>query len=190
MKPALLLVDIQQDYFPNGRMEVVGAVEASHVAKRLLDRFRKNNLPIVHIQHIAARPGATFLLPKTEGISFHENVTPLPGEAVIKKHFPNSFRDTELEEYLLSKGIKDLVICGMMSHMCIDATTRAAFDKGYACIVAYDACATRNLAFHGLDIPASHVHGAYMAALGAVYAKVLSTAEIIGLLIAPRNDVI
>ncbi len=180
MKPALLLVDIQQDYFPNGRMEVVGAIEASQVAKRLLDHFRQRGLPVVHVQHIAARPGATFLLPNTEGIGFHENVTPLPGEAVIKKHFPNSFRDTDLHEHLLAKGIKELVICGMMSHMCIDATTRAAFDKGYACMVAHDACATRNIAFNGIDIPASHVHGSYMAALAAVYANVLSAEEIIG----------
>ncbi len=182
MKPALVLVDIQQDYFPKGRMEVVGAVEASQVAQRLLDHFREKNLPIVHIQHIAARPNATFLLPDTEGINFHESVKPLPNEMVIKKHFPNSFRDTGLQEYLLSSKIRELVICGMMSHMCIDATTRAAFDMGYACMVAHDACATRNLVFNGLDIPAKHVHGSYMAALGAVFAKVSSAEEIIGML--------
>jgi nicotinamidase-related amidase len=181
VNPALMLVDIQRDYFPKGRMEVVGAVDAAHVAKRLLDHFRKKDLPVIHIQHIAARAGATFFLPNTEGINFHESIAPLSGETVIKKHFPNSFRDTELEEYLLSKGIKDLVICGMMSHMCIDATTRAAFDKGCACMVAHDACATRNLSFKGIDIPAKHVHGVFMAALSAVYAKVLSAEEIIAM---------
>lgn len=182
MKPALVLVDIQQDYFPNGRMEVAGAIEAAYVAKRLLDSFREKNQPIVHVQHISARPGATFFLPNTKGINFHESVAPLPDELVIQKQYPNSFRDTELEEYLLSKGIRDLVICGMMSHMCIDATTRAAFDKGYACIVAHDACATRKMAFKGIDIPAKDVHGAFMAASGSVYAKVLSAEEIIGML--------
>ena len=89
---------------------------------------------------------------------------------MVKKHFPNSFRDTDLEKELLSRGIKELVICGMMSHMCIDTTTRAAFDKGYTCLVAHDACATRNMVFNGIEIPAAHVHGAYMAALGAVFA--------------------
>jgi nicotinamidase-related amidase len=181
MKPALVLVDIQRDYFPEGRMEVVGAIKASQVAKRLLDHFREKDLPVVHIQHIATRAGATFLLPNTEGINFHESVAPLSDEMVIKKHFPNSFRETEMEEYLLSKGIRQLVICGMMSHMCIDATTRAAFDKGYVCIVAHDACATRNMTFKGIDIPAKDVHGAFMAALGSVYAKVLSAEEIIGM---------
>ena len=178
MKLALVLVDIQQDYFPKGKMEVAGAVEASQAAKRLLNLFRKKGLPIVHIQHIAARAGAKFLLADSEGINFHENARPLSNEAVIKKHFPNSFRDTALEEYLASRGIKELVVCGMMSHMCIDATVRAAFDKGYTCLVAHDACAARALVFHGVVIPADHVHGAYMAALGAVYAKVLSAEEI------------
>jgi nicotinamidase-related amidase len=178
MKPALLLVDIQQDYFPDGRMEVAGAVEATQAAKKLLDHFRKKGLHVIHIQHIATRPNATFLLPNTEGINFHASVMPLPGEAVFKKHFPNSFRDTGLEAHLSSSGTKDLVICGMMSHMCIDTTVRAAFDKGYTCLVAHDACAARNLSFDGTMIPAQHVHGSYMAALGAVFANVLKAAQI------------
>jgi nicotinamidase-related amidase len=179
MRTALLLVDIQQDYFPNGRMEVVGANEAALAAQKLLDHFRKKNLPLVHIQHIAARSGATFLLPNTEGIHFCESVKPFPSEMVIKKHFPNSFRDTGLDEYLRTNAIEELVICGMMSHMCIDTTVRAAFDKGYACTVAHDACATRNMVFNGIDIPAKYVHGSYMAALGAVFAKVLRAEDII-----------
>ncbi len=179
MKPALLLVDIQRDYFPQGRMEVVGADEASRIAGRLLAAFREKGFPLLHIQHLAARKGATFLLPGTEGIEFHENVKPLAGEAVITKHYPNSFRGTDLREQLLAADVRDLVICGMMSHMCVDATTRAAFDNGYSCIVAHDACATRNLIFGGSEIPAVQVHGSFMAALGAVYAKVSTSADII-----------
>ena len=182
MMPALVLVDIQRDYFPGGRMEVAGGREASRAAKRLLDFFRERNLPVVHVQHIAARSGATFLLPDTEGILIHESVQPLHGETIVTKHFPNSFRNTELDAFLETRGVKDLVICGMMTHMCIDATVRAAFDKGYTCLIAHDACATKNLTFAGVDIPANHVHGSYMAALGAVYAKVLSVEEMIDVL--------
>jgi nicotinamidase-related amidase len=182
MNSALVLIDIQQDYFPKGRMEVVGAIEASRAAIRLLGHFRENNLPVVHVQHISTREGATFFLPDTEGIDFYDGVMPWPDEAVIKKHFPNSFRDTDLQKYLESRGINELVICGMMSHMCIDATVRAAFDRGYTCTAAHDACATRDLVFNGTTIPAMYVQGAYMAALGAVYAKVLSAEEIIRML--------
>jgi nicotinamidase-related amidase len=179
MSTALIIIDIQQDYFPKGRMELAGAIEASLEARRLLVYFREEALHVVHVQHISTRMDAAFFLPDTEGINFHKNVTPVFNEKIVNKHFPNSFRDTDLDEYLKSIAISELVVCGMMSHMCIDATVRAAFDKGYTCLVAHDGCATRNLNFNGVDIPAGHVHGAYMAALSSVYAKVMSAAEII-----------
>jgi nicotinamidase-related amidase/RimJ/RimL family protein N-acetyltransferase len=184
MNAALMLVDMQQDYFPQGRMELVGSIEASLGAERLLSYFRKENLPIIHIQHVSIRKDATFFLPDTEGINFHENVRPVIAETIVKKHFPNSFRDTNLNESLTSKGVDELVICGMMSHMCIDATVRSAFDKGYSCFVAHNACATKDLVFDGVDIPAKYVHGAYMAALAGVYAKVLSAEEIIEMIMS------
>jgi nicotinamidase-related amidase len=182
MSIALILVDIQQDYFPQGGMELVGSIEASREAKRLLTFFRKENLLIVHIQHISTRKDVTFFLPETEGINFHENVSPVASERIIEKHFPNCFRDTDLSEYLEHRGVRELVICGMMSHMCIDATVRAAFDKGYSCFVAHNACATKNLVFGGIDIPAECVHGAFMTALSAVYGTVQSAEEIIGMM--------
>lgn len=182
MNTALILVDIQKDYFPEGKMQLVGAKEAGREAQRLLSFFRKEALPVVHMQHISTRKDATFFLPGTQGINFYENVRPVAAEKIIEKHFPNSFRDTDLQEYLEFKGVKELVICGMMSHMCIDATVRAAFDKGYSCFVAHNACATRNLVFDGIDITAECVHGAYMAALGTVYATVQSAEEIISMM--------
>lgn len=182
MKTALILVDLQKDYFPGGRMELIGAMEASEAAGRLIAAFREKDMLVIHIQHISNREGATFFLPDTDGIDFHSNVAPLRNERIIKKNFPNSFRATELRDVLQKEDIEQLVICGMMSHMCIDATVRSAFDKGYRCIVAHDACATRNLIFEGVDIPAEHVHGAFMAALGSVYAQVIKADEVIGML--------
>lgn len=179
MNTALLVIDIQKDYFPGGRMEVAGALSASEAAGLLLSAFRKKGLPVIHIQHLSTRAGAAFLLPGTSGIEFHQNVKPLPGEAVIRKNFPNSFRDTGLSSLLQQKRTERLVICGMMSQMCVDTTVRAAFDAGYQCVVAHDACAARSLTFHEIPVPAEHVHAAYMAALGAVFAKVISTDEII-----------
>ena len=179
MKQALVLVDIQNDYFPGGKMELTGAVEASRATKKIVEHFRHRNLPVLHIQHLSIRPGAAFFLPDTEGINFHESVLPLFDETVIRKHFPNSFRETILREYLISGGITGLVICGMMSHMCVDATVRAAFDMGYSCIVAHDACATRDLLFNGAAIPSEYVHNAFMAALSTLYARTMSAGEII-----------
>ncbi len=177
MKTGLILVDIQNDYFPGGRMELVGISEAGHKAAELLAGFRANSWPTFHIQHLSARQGATFFLPDTEGAEIHDCIRPLSDERVIQKHYPNSFRETALLEELKNKQVERLVICGAMSHMCIDATTRAAFDFGFECLVIQDACATRNLEFGGKTIAAEQVHGSFMAALGAAYARVLTAEE-------------
>ena len=177
MTTGLILVDIQNDYFPGGLMELVGISEAGHKAAELLDTFRANNWPTFHIQHLSVHPGASFFLPDTDGAMIHESIKPLADELVIQKHYPNSFRETILHQELQKRDIKKAVICGAMSHKCIDATTRAAFDFGFECTVIQDACATRNLEFGGNIIAAEQVHGAFMAALGSAYAQLMTVNE-------------
>jgi nicotinamidase-related amidase len=177
MNTALILVDLQNDYFPGGKMELEDSLEASLQARKVLTLFREKGRPVVHIQHIAARPGATFFIPNTEGVKIHQNVEPMPGEAVFRKNYPNSFRGTPLLDHLQSKQIDKIVVCGMMTHMCVDATVRAAFDYGLQVTVVHDACATRALTFGDQTIPAAQVHGAFLAALGFTYAKVVTAAE-------------
>jgi len=177
MTEALLLIDIQSDYFPGGAMECVGMEQAADAAAALLEIFREEKKPVVFIRHISVREGAGFFLPGTRGSEIHDRVAPEPGEAVIEKHFPNSFFRTNLLAALGEKGVSDCVICGAMSHMCIDATTRAAREAGFACMVVEDACATRNLVFSGRTVPAASVHAAFMAALNGMYARVVTLEE-------------
>jgi nicotinamidase-related amidase len=172
---ALLIIDIQNDYFPGGANPLEGSIEASLNAKKLLEYFRLKNMPIVHIQHFNIRSGATFLIPRTEGIEFHKHVLPSEGERIIKKNFPNSFRKTELLEYLKELYITDLVICGMMTHMCVDTTVRAAKDLGFNCTLIGDACATKELSYMDQKIAAKDVHYSFLAALSYFFADVVET---------------
>ncbi len=180
MKRALILIDIQNDYFPGGSMELVGMEQAADNAQKLLAEFRRKQRPVFHIQHISKRPGATFFLPGTRGAEINEVVAPKSDEPVITKHFPNSFRDTSLLKDLQSAEIEEVVVCGAMSQMCVDATVRAAFDFGFRCTVVDDACATRDLKHNGEIVEAHKVHAAFMAALAAPYAKVISAADELG----------
>lgn len=175
MNQVLILVDIQNDYFPGGSMELVGMDAAAKNARAVLDAFRADDDHIFHIQHLALKPDATFFVPGTAGAEHNEIVAPTGDEGVIQKNFPNSFRGTTLESELRHCGAEELVIVGAMSHMCIDATTRAAFDLGFQCTVIEDACATRDLVFKGKTIDAEAVHCSFMAALSAPYAEVEST---------------
>jgi nicotinamidase-related amidase len=174
MSVALLLIDLQNDYFPNGKMELQGSIEAVQVAGTLLDFFRQRRLPVVHVQHLSIKPGATFFIPGTEGAELHARVRPQAGEQLIQKHYPNSFRETELLAYLQSTAIRQLVIAGMMTHMCVDATTRAATDFGYACQIVQDGCATRNLKLNGQEVLARDVQLAFLAALNGTYGRVVT----------------
>ena len=184
MKTALILVDIQNDYFPGGRMELEGSIQASLQAKTLLSYFRQKRLPLVHIQHISTRPGATFFLPDTDGLKIYSDVQPIEGEICFQKHYPNSFRETPLLAWLQGQQVKRLVLCGMMTHMCIDATTRAAYDLGFECLLAQDACATKTLTYLGQSIPAQYVQLSFLAALNGTFAKVLNCQEITSQMLA------
>jgi nicotinamidase-related amidase len=151
--------------------------EACKRAADLLSFFRKTGQPAFHIRHIAVKPGATFFVQDTEGADIHPSVSPRPGERVIIKNHPNSFLNTSLLEKLRAVDPGEVVICGAMSNMCIDATTRAASDFGFRCVVVHDACAASDLRFGDRTVGALDVHAAFMAALGAAYARVVTLAE-------------
>lgn len=180
MNTALLLIDFQNDYFPNGRMPLDKSFEASQKAQEILQIFRAKQMPLVHVQHISTRPDAVHFLPCTKGVEFHPNVAPLKNETIIKKHYPNSFKDTGLLNHLIKNKINHLIITGMMTHMCIDATVRAAYDLGFMCTVIQDACAARSLEFENTQIPAQNVHHAFLAALQPTYASVITSKEFLG----------
>lgn len=178
MNSALLIIDIQNDYFPGGAMELVGSHAAGERAGELLRVFRDQQLPVIHIQHQSTRPGATYLRAGTPGGEIHPSVAPIAGETVFTKQYPNSFRDTPLLEHLKSHGIDRLMIAGMMTHMCVDTSTRAAADYGFQCALVHDACATRALTFGGVTVPAENVHAAFIASLSGMFAKAASANEV------------
>ncbi len=175
---ALMIIDIQNFYFEGGQLPLVHPVEASLQAKRLLEGFRTAGLPVIHVQHLPKDQDTPDPTGIAEGYRIHPNVLPRKGEVVIGKHYANAFRDTDLLATLRRLGVTRLVICGMQTHMCVEAATRAAADLGFDVTVVHDACATRDLEFGGTKVPAAQVHAAALAAMqGGGYAKVVSTDE-------------
>lgn len=178
MDDALIVIDIQNDYFPGGAMELEGAEAAECAAAGLLGRFRRAGRPVVHVRHENARPGATFFLPGTPGAAIRTLVSPLPDETVVVKRFPSAFRETGLADKLLEMGARRLAFCGMMTHMCVDTSVRAAFDLGFECSLAADACATCALSFGDRRVAAADVQAAFLAALGMGFARVAPAASL------------
>lgn len=176
-KHALIVIDIQNDYFPEGKWPLVGVEAAAANAARVIAAARQAGELVVHVRHEFTRDDAPFFVPDSEGARIHSSVTPRGGEPVVLKHFVNAFRDTDLKSILDEHGVESVTILGDMSHMCVHAAARAAADVGYAVTVVHDACATRDLEFNGVTVPAAQVHAAFMAALAFAYAKVVSTEE-------------
>jgi nicotinamidase-related amidase len=175
---ALIVIDIQNDYFPGGKMELEGSEAAAQKASKVLEKFRREGAPIFHVRHLSVRPGSTFFIPGTSGADIHAAVQPKAGETVVEKNFPNSFRSTPLKEKLDAAGVKNLVVAGMMTHMCVDASVRQAADFGYKVTLLADACATRTQSFGGESVPARQVHAAFLASLNGFYAKVINSDEL------------
>lgn len=174
---ALIVVDIQNDYFSGGKWELANVDAAADNAARVIAAARERGDTVIHIRHETLAPDAPFFVAGSEGAQLHEKARNQGDELVIVKHFMNPYRETQLREVLESKGIKRVVAVGNMSHMCMDAVTRASDDFGYATTVIHDACATHDLQFNDVKVPAALVHAAFMAALQFGYARVLSTDE-------------
>jgi nicotinamidase-related amidase len=179
MTKALLVIDIQNDYFAGGKMELVGSTDAAANAAMVQRQFRDAGLPVIHVQHIALSPTATFFLPDTFGAEIHESVAPFGDEPLVVKHYPNAFRETGLKKLLDDLLVTELTVVGMMTHMCIDTTVRAANDMGFKVTLVGDACATKDLEFNRVTIPAASVQAAYLAAIDGSFAAVTEARSLV-----------
>ncbi len=174
-KKATVVVDLQNEYLPTGKLALVGIEKALANADRVIANARAKGDLVINIRHEFTDPNAPFFVPGTDGVQFASSVVPREGESIIVKNYPNSFLKTDLKQMLDAQGIEEVTIVGAMSHICIDATTRAASDFGYKVTVVHDACATRDIEFGGLTVPAAQVHATMMSALGFAYAAIVTT---------------
>ncbi|WP_239351209.1 cysteine hydrolase family protein [Snodgrassella communis] len=180
MKQSLIIIYVQNDYFEQGKMELYQPQRALEKILKLREHFRQHQLPVFYIQHINIRKNATFFLPESHGVSLHPQLLPLASqnEFIILKNHPNSFWQTDMHQQLQQQSIEQLVICGMMTHMCIDSTTSYAAELGYHPILIADGCTTRDQEFNGTLTKASDVQNSFLAAL-TTFAKVQSAEQFI-----------
>lgn len=176
-KHALIVIDIQNDYFPGGKWTLDGADAAADQAAKIIAASRRRGDLVVHIRHEFESADAPFFAPGSAGAQIHAKVVNLPDEPVVLKHQVNAFLGTELKALLDEQAITALTVIGSMSHMCVDAATRAAADFGYSVQVVHDACATRDQEFNGVIVPAAQVQAAFMSSLAFAYAQVVSAEQ-------------
>ena len=176
-KRAVVVIDLQNEYLPTGKLPLTGIEAAVSNAAKVIADARDSDVPVIHVRHEFAVADAPVFVPGSDGVKIQTAVAPREGEPVVVKNHPNSFRETNLEHLLDERGVEEVVVVGAMSHMCVDAGVRAAADLGYSVVVLHDACATLDLEFGGVKVPAPQVHAAMMAGFAFAYATVKSTEE-------------
>jgi nicotinamidase-related amidase len=176
MADALVVIDIQNEYFPGGAIPLPDADRAARRAAAAIEAARGAGIPVIHIRH--EEPSSdVYFVPGSRGVETHASVAPAEGEAVIVKNYPNSFRETDLSQRLQDSGASRVAFCGMMTSMCVDSTVRAAADLGLEPVLIDDACAAPGLEHHDRQVPADAVHAAFCAALGDDIATLLDTSN-------------
>lgn len=168
---ALIIIDIQYFYFPGGSVPLFEPEKASEKASQVLNEFRNKDMLVIHVKHNAK-----------SGADIYPDVVPLEGEKVISKNEANSFNGTDLLSFLKENKIKNLIIAGMQTHMCVEAATRAGYDLGFKCLVVEDACTTRDIKYGDKIVPAEEVHFSTLSSLSGYYAKITTTDEILKVL--------
>jgi nicotinamidase-related amidase len=176
MADALVVIDIQNEYFPGGAIPLPDAEGAARRAAEAIASARASGVRVFHVRH--EEPGSDqWFVPGSRGAEIHAAVVPAEGEPVVLKHHPNSFLETDLGERLAELGAGRVAFCGMMTSMCVDATVRAAADHGLDAVLLDDACAAPDLEHRGRRVPADAVHAAFCGALADGIATVVGTAD-------------
>ena len=176
MADALVVIDIQNEYFPGGAIPLPDAGGAAQRAAEAIAAARAAGVPVFHVRHEEPASDEWFV-PGSRGAETHAAVEPVGDEAVVLKHHPNSFLETDLAEQLAELEAGRIAFCGMMTSMCVDATVRAAADRGLDPLLLDDACAAPELEHRGRRIPADSVHAAFCGALADGIATVVSTKD-------------
>lgn len=177
---ALLVIDFQQEYF-TGRLPIPDGQKALNKARELIAFADKARIPVYQIQHIAPAGSAVFTL-DGEGVKFHPQMLPRAGDTVLQKTTVSVFGSTELDRLLKEKGIKTVIIAGLMTHACVAGGARDAAPLGYQVVVASDASATRSITrADGSSIDANSLHRAALASVEDTFGDVMTTAQIVKL---------
>jgi nicotinamidase-related amidase len=181
---ALIVIDIQNEYF-TGKMPITDGMKALQNSQKLVNFAHQNNMPVFFVRHLGPKDGPLF----AEGsvfAEFHKDLQPSAKDIVITKATPSSFVGTDLDTQLKARGIKQLVVTGLMTHMCVSSTARDAVPLGYNVIIPEDATATRDLdAWDGTVVSHQALQKAALAGVADVFAEIKTTDAVLKMPVTP-----
>jgi nicotinamidase-related amidase len=172
----LIIIDAQNEY-RSGKLPLENIDAAIQEIVRLRSWARANGIPVINVQHVG-RPTSPLFAKGSDADAIVSELTPAPGEPVVQKTMPNSFAKTNLDDVLTPLNRKQLIVTGFMTHMCVDATTRAATERGYQVFIPASATADRAVpAPDGSVVSAQELKRASLTALNDTFAWVVPSVD-------------
>ena len=149
MKKALLVIDLQNDYFPGGKFPLWNTYAILQNIERAIAKANAQGIPVIHIQHVAKQGMAPFFNEGTPGADIHPSIlAAAPKAPVVVKEFADGFEQTNLEETLTKLGVTDLLVCGMMTQNCVTHTAISKTVEKYNVTILPDCCTTVSEILH------------------------------------------
>ena len=151
MRKALIVIDVQNDYFPEGNFPLWNTLAVTERIIDCIQRARAKDIPVILVQHIVLpeKGPAPFFNAGTEGARIHQRILEAaPDAPVVVKEFADSFHQTRLEEILSQLQVEELLVCGMMTHNCVTHTAISKAAEKYKVTVLSDCCTTVSEILH------------------------------------------
>jgi len=157
MKKALIVIDLQNDYFPNGLFPLWNTETVLTNIEQAIQTAKEKDIPVIHVQHVAdkSRGMSPFFNEDTEGVQIHSRImASAPNSPLVVKHAADSFHETNLEKVLNELGAEELLVCGMMTQNCVTHTAISKAAEKYKVKVLADCCTTVNEMIHLMALKA------------------------------------
>ncbi|MCP4325165.1 MAG: cysteine hydrolase [Psychromonas sp.] len=154
---ALLVIDLQNDYFPAGKFPLWNTEQTLSNIIIAIEKANSNNIPVIHIQHVAdpANGIAPFFNKDSDGVNIHPSIMAVaPNSEVVVKTFADGFEKTKLEETLQKYAVDELLICGMMTQNCVTHTAISKTAEKYKVSIITDCCTTVDEMIHNIALNA------------------------------------
>ena len=176
MKEALLVIDVQNEYFTGRLPETHPAGSLDNILKAM-DWAHEGRVPVIVIRHTSTAPEATTFRKGTSGWELQAEIKRRHADVIMEKTLPGSFTGTSLDDWLQKRSIATVSIAGYMTQMCCDTTARQAFHRNYAVNFLADATGTLDITNHAGSISAADLHRAILVTQQQRFARVMPTDE-------------
>jgi nicotinamidase-related amidase len=176
MKEALLVIDVQNEYF-TGKLPVTHPDGSLGNILKAMDWAHDGRVPVIVIRHTSTAPEAATFRKGTHGWELHDEIKRRHADVIIEKTLPGSFTGTMLENWLQERSVDTVTIAGYMTQMCCDTTARQAFHRAYAVNFLSDATGTLAIANHAGSVSAADLHRAILVTQQQLFSRVKTTDE-------------